>query len=154
MFFTPLNLPPAPLKLTRSNGVVHVQCLIRRKKLVLTPEEWVRQHVLYYMICHAGYPKERIAVEFALRYNGGIKRCDILVANEIGAPLLITECKAPEVSIDEKTLLQVAKYNHTLNASVFILTNGLVHFSFEKSDHASALAFKEHIVSWQELTGY
>lgn len=150
MQFTPLHLPLAELKLSRSGSVVFVQCLIRKKNLVLTPEEWVRQHVLNYMMNHAGYPKERLAVEYALEYNGGIKRCDILVINELGSPLLIVECKAPEVKIDKHTWQQIAKYNHTLNASFFLLTNGLQHITIEKS---TELAVNEKILNWKELTG-
>jgi hypothetical protein len=151
MYFTPLSLPPAALKLKRELGIVKVRCLIRNKLVVLTPEEWMRQHLLSYMMDHLLYPKGFIAVEFALIYNGGIKRCDILVVDRLGNPILIVECKAPEVEISQETFLQVAKYDHALNASYLLITNGLKHVFIEKSKSDNSLILNHEILSWKEL---
>ena len=154
MEFKPLNLPLAELKLKRRSGVLFVRCLIRNKEIVLTPEEWVRQHLLNYLMLHAGYQKGKIAVECALKYNGTIKRCDILVFNDLGVPLMIVECKAPEVSINKETFYQAAKYDHTLNSSCLLVSNGLIHYSVVKYGEGQDFNLKEGIVSKEELSHF
>jgi hypothetical protein len=151
MDFLPLNVPLAKLKLTRISGKVKVICLVRMKSVVLTPEEWVRQHILNFLIIHAGYPKGMIAVEFALKYNGGTKRCDILVLNELGAPLMIIECKAPNVKVNKETFYQISKYDNPLNASCLLITNGIKHFTFLKSKTDGNVVLREGILSWLEV---
>jgi hypothetical protein len=146
-----LNLPVAPLKLVRSGERIKVQCLIRNSSVILTPEEWVRQHILNYLMAHQGYPKGRIAVEYTLKYNGLFKRCDILVTDQLGAPLCIVECKAPEVSLNMNTFHQIASYDHTLKARVLTVSNGLQHFSLLKNSENKGYSLKETIVSWEEL---
>lgn len=152
MYLTPLRLPPANLKLTREAGVTKVRCLIRNRRVLLTPEEWVRQHLLSYLISHLDYPKGYIAVEFSLKYNGSFKRCDILVIDHVGNPLLIVECKAPEIKITQHTFFQVAKYNNALNASNLLVTNGLTHLFFSKSTSNHELIVHEEILSWKDIT--
>jgi len=151
MVFKPLNLPMAELKMVRRSGIIYVRCLVRNKEVVLTPEEWVRQHVLNYLIIHAGYPKGMIAVERALSYNGGIKRCDILILHETGSSLMIVECKSPEVKVNEETFYQAAKYDNILNAACLLVTNGLKHVSFLKSKTESTIHMQEGILSWQQM---
>ncbi len=154
MVFKPLNLPLAQLKLRRKGETLFVRCFIRNKEVVLTPEEWVRQHLVHYLIQHAGYQKGKIAVEYALKYNGTIKRCDILIFNDLGSPLVIIECKAPEVMIDKNTFYQAAKYDHTLNAACLMVSNGLSHFSVLKTEEGRQLNLMEHILTWDELKKY
>jgi hypothetical protein len=151
MVFKPLNLPLAQLKLKRKGEVLFVRCIIRNKEVVLTPEEWVRQHIIHYLIQYAGYQKGKIAVEYALKYNGTIKRCDILIFNDLGTPLVIMECKAPEVMIDKTTFYQAAKYDHALNVSCLMISNGLVHFSVLKTEEGRQLNLTERILPWEEL---
>lgn len=122
----PLNLPKAPLQLSRSEGVVYVMCLVRKKKLVLTPEEWVRQHVIHFLH-ENNVPKGLIGVEVALSYNGRSKRADIVVYGRDQKPKMIIECKAPEVSVDEAVFRQIASYNYALQVEYLMLTNGLDH---------------------------
>jgi hypothetical protein len=148
---TPLNLPVAPLKLTRIGDQIKVRCLVRNKAVILTPEEWVRQHVLYYMMDRAGYPKGRLAVEYELKYNGLSKRCDILIMNEFGDPFCIVECKASQVKLGISTLQQISTYNHILNARALIFSNGMSHFSLIKSSESHELLAQENIISWEEL---
>ena len=123
----PLELPKAPLRLKRKDGEVYVRCVIRNKDLVMTPEEWVRQHVIHFLINEKGISKGRIASELALNYNGRLKRADIVVFDAFGAPEMIVECKAPDIKISEKTLYQIAQYNSELNVRRLMLTNGLKH---------------------------
>jgi hypothetical protein len=151
MVFTPLNLPQATLKLVRSASNIRVKCIIRMKWVVLTPEEWVRQHVLNYMVFHAGYPKGQLAVEVGLCYNNKKKRCDILVYNTFGKPFLIVECKAPQIVLTKETLFQIATYDYTLNSSFLVVTNGLTHFTLEKKPMESKLNVVEGIRLWEAV---
>ena len=127
----PLNLPKAKLKLTRKNGEVYVRCLIRQKDLVCTPEEWVRQHVIHFLISEKGVSIGRIASEFSLEYNSRSKRADLVLFDEFGKPNMIVECKAPEIPITEKVVHQIAQYNSQLNVDRLFLTNGLDHIFCE-----------------------
>lgn len=127
MTIIPLNLPNAPLNLKRKNGVVYVRCLIRNKDLVCTPEEWVRQHAIHYLISVEGKKKGLIASEYELSYNGLRRRADIVVFDSNGNPELLIECKATTVSLTTEVLNQAAQYNHQLGVVRVILTNGLDH---------------------------
>ena len=124
-----LDLPPFKAKLTQS---VTNQPLIwdslRRKHVVLTPEEWVRQHVVHYLINHLGYPRGLLALERGLHYNQRRKRTDLLALDPAGRPLLLVECKAPAVALDAAVARQAATYNQTVGAPLLLLTNGLTHY--------------------------
>ena len=101
---------------------------IRKKFVVLTPEEWVRQHVVQYLLVEKKYPKSLINVEKLVKVNGLNKRYDIVVFQPNGEIFLLIECKAPEVSISQQTFDQIARYNLKLNAQFLMVTNGLNHY--------------------------
>ena len=122
----PLNLPKAPLQLSRVGDQTFVICHIRKKKLVLTPEEWVRQHVIHFLI-NQGVPQGLIASEMGLKYNERIKRADIVVYGKDQSPKMIVECKAPDVQLTEAVFRQIASYNFALNVDYLLMTNGLEH---------------------------
>jgi hypothetical protein len=124
----PLNLPKASLKLEKRNGDVYVWCIIRKKNLLLTPEEWVRQHVIHYLISIVEIPKERIASEYSIQVNGLSRRCDIVVIDRNGKPKMIVECKAVSVPVTENVLFQIAQYNRELQVDFLMLSNGIDHF--------------------------
>jgi hypothetical protein len=121
----PLKLPPAELKLRSTEGRTEVWDSIRRKYIILTPEEWVRQHFVHFLIHEKKVPASLIAIEVSLKYNRMARRCDILVYNRQGKPLLIVECKAPEVKISENAFRQIAMYNMTLKVPYLVVTNGM-----------------------------
>jgi hypothetical protein len=124
-----LDLPPFEAKLTQSaTNQPLIWDGLRRKHVVLTPEEWVRQHVVHYLADHLGYPRGLMSLERGLRYNQRQKRTDLLVLDPAGRPLLLVECKAPSVPITAATAHQATTYNHTINAPLLLLTNGLVHY--------------------------
>jgi type I site-specific restriction endonuclease len=123
----PLNLPKANLTLKKRDGLIYVWCVIRKKELVCTPEEWVRQHVLHYLINEKQIAAGLIASEYSLKYNGRVKRADVVVFNRDGKPEMIVECKAPAIKIDDKTIRQIAQYNFELNVDRLFLTNGNDH---------------------------
>jgi hypothetical protein len=125
-----LNLPEFEYQLQKSEGKVWIFDVIRKKYLVLTPEEWVRQHLINYFINHLHYPKSLIKVEGGLRYNQLQKRSDVLVYNREGNPWMIVECKSYDVALDASSVKQVAVYNATVGAPYLALTNGLKHICF------------------------
>ncbi|WP_158826475.1 type I restriction enzyme HsdR N-terminal domain-containing protein [Mucilaginibacter lacusdianchii] len=135
----PLHLPPYPFKLTDQNGQLYIFDDIRKKNLLLTPEEWVRQHFVQYLVQVKGYPKALIKLEGGLRQNGIARRSDIVVFNTDGNKILMVECKAPGVEITQKVFDQIARYNITHRVPVLAVTNGLQHYycfiNFEKSNY-------------------
>lgn len=141
----PLNLPKAPLKLTKSNDSIYVWCEIRGKKLLLTPEEWVRQHVIHYLMSTVGIPRERIASEMAIQVNGLTRRCDIVVVDRTGKPKMIVECKATAIPVNEKVLFQIAQYNRELQVDYLMLTNGNDHFLAKIDTINGELVFLENL---------
>lgn len=126
MHLPQLNFDPYPMKLVEREGTVYIQDPIRKKYLVLQPEEWVRQHTIRFLEAQ-GYPLSNIAVEMGLRLGVLQKRCDLVVYRNT-RPVLIVECKAPEVPITQKTFDQIARYNLKLQVPVLMVTNGLAHY--------------------------
>jgi hypothetical protein len=123
----PLNLPSFEYKLKKAEGKLWIFDVIRKKYIVLIPEEWVRQHFIHFLIDVHHYPKSLIRVEGGLQYNQLQKRTDIVIFDRTGKPWMIVECKAPEVPVNEKTVFQVSTYNSTLRARYITVTNGLTH---------------------------
>lgn len=136
----PLNLPDFDVRLKQAQGKVWIFDGIRKKFVVLTPEEWVRQHFIHYLIDHKKYPRSLVKVEGGLTYNQLAKRSDIVVFSRKGDPWMIIECKAPTQKINQETLLQAALYNATLRASYLTVTNGRVHL-FASADWESRNTF-------------
>ena len=123
-----LNLPPYQFKLKKADDRVQIFDAIRKKYVVLTPEEWVRQNFLQYLIQEKNYPSSLIVLEASLKYNQLQKRADVLVYDKSGIPLLMVECKAPSVKITQDTFDQVARYNMIFKVKYLIVTNCLNHF--------------------------
>jgi hypothetical protein len=124
----PLHLPPYPFKITDQNGQLTLFDVIRKKNIVITPEEWVRQHYVQYLINQKHYPKTLIKLEGGHKLHGMAKRSDIVVYNSTGEKILLVECKAPSVPIDQKTFDQVARYNMVHKVKLLAVTNGLQHY--------------------------
>ena len=123
----PLNLPKATLTLTRKDNVIYVNCLIRKKKIILTPEEWVRQHYINYLSEDLLYPLSFISVEKELIYFGLKKRWDIVVVNNLFEPIILVECKAPNIKLNQEAHKQVFSYQNKLNCEYIVLSNGIEH---------------------------
>jgi hypothetical protein len=126
-----LNLPPYKADIREKEGKLYIFDPIRMKSLRLSPEEWVRQHFVNFLIEYKKIPRTLISLELGQKYLELQKRCDIVVWDREKKPLLIVECKAPHIAIDKNTLFQAGVYNHVLKAARIILTNGLVHWSLE-----------------------
>jgi type I site-specific restriction endonuclease len=138
-----LALPPAELKIERRGGGLAVRCLCRGKYVALTPEEWVRQHFISYLSKWCGYPAGLIAVEVALEVNGVRRRADVVCYDKKLRPLVVVECKAPEVQIVRGTLDQARMYHTRLNTPVVVLTNGLIHYCYVRNEAGEYEAAKE-----------
>lgn len=154
----PLNVPPARLNLRRNEatGEVKVFDRLRRKWLVLTPEEWVRQHFTSYLIECLGYPEGLMANEVSLTLNGTARRCDTVVFNTHCDPDVIVEYKAPSVAITQATFDQIVRYNMVMKARMLIVTNGLHHFCCRIDYRNHSYRFLPEIppyASFQQLSG-
>ena len=123
-----LNFPSYTFRLKSNENKTLIFDIIRKKYVVLTPEEWVRQHTIFYLIKEKKYPISLIAVEKQLKINSMIKRTDIVVFNTDGTPEILVECKSPSVVISQDTFDQIARYNLTVKSNYLIVTNGLNHY--------------------------
>lgn len=126
-----LNLPEYSFKTRTHDGKQQIFDVIRKKHVALTPEEWVRQNFLQFLIIEKKYAASRIAVEFSLNYNSLSKRGDIVCFSKNGKPELIVECKAPSVKLTQDVFDQAARYNFVLRVKYLIITNGMEHFCCE-----------------------
>ncbi len=123
-----LNFPKYTFRFKNSKNKVSIFDPIRKKFIVLQPEEWVRQHCVKFLIEQKGYPQSLINVEKELIINNLKKRYDIVIYNPNGTIFLIVECKAPKIKINQNTFDQIARYNLKLNATFLMVTNGLNHY--------------------------
>lgn len=133
--FPILNLPHYALTLQEQDGKTKVFDALRKKWLVLSPEEWVRQHLIQYLIQEKKYPKGRIQLEGGLQVNTLSRRSDILIYDDQGAPYLLVECKASSVRITQEVFEQAAAYNSSLKVRYLVVSNGLQHFCCEIDYH-------------------
>lgn len=129
-----LNLPAFDYKIQKKKETnkYEIYDIIRKKYIALTPEEWVRQHMINYLINNLGYPKNHMSIESSLTYNHKNKRTDIIIHSQNGGVEILVECKAFYKNINKSTLNQATTYNKTKKAELIILTNGFNHFCFEK----------------------
>jgi len=129
-----LNLPSFDAKLRKEEGKIRIFDLIRKRFVVCTPEEWVRQHLIHYFIEVLGYPRALFKVESGLKGAALQQRTDIVVCDRTGAPWLLVECKAPEIIPGEAVFHQALVYNSRLGAPFVGVSNGLTHYCMRKRD--------------------
>jgi hypothetical protein len=139
----PLHLPEYACKLKESEGKVWIFDVIRKKFVVLTPEEWVRQHLINFFITHLGYPKSLIKIETGLLYNQLQKRSDILVYDRNGKPWMIVECKSYDVELSQKSVQQASVYNTTIKAPYIAVSNGMKHVCFQMGGKGDAIQLND-----------
>jgi len=125
----PLNLPGADFRIREENGKTQIFDPVRRKFVVITPEEWVRQHMIFVLASIKKVPFSLIGVETKLLVNNLVRRFDVCVFNRRGEPVMLVECKAPSVALSEQTFDQVARYNLPMNVKYLVVTNGLETYS-------------------------
>lgn len=146
-----MNLPPFQHRIKHEGNVKMIFDPVRRKYVTLTPEEWVRQNFLQYLIQTKKVPESLIRVEMQLELNGLTKRSDIVVHDRRGVPLLAVECKAPEVKITRAAFEQLARYNLRLNVPYLIVTNGVSHFFCRFSEQEKQFVFIDDIPDYNDL---
>lgn len=140
-----LNLPKTELKVITKNGKPHVFDILRRKYVSLTPEEWVRQQFVHYLIIYKGYPAECIGNEVSITLNGTRKRCDSVVYGTSAEPLMILEYKSPGIEITQRVFEQISRYNIKLKVKWLIVSNGMQHFCCSINYESGSCQFVEDI---------
>jgi len=143
-----LNLPTYKFKIKSRENKLFIYDIVRKKYVSLTPEEWVRQHIIHYLINDKNYPISLIAVEKKLIINKLTKRTDILVFTSKGAPNIIIECKAPSVKINQNSFDQIARYNLKLTANYLMVSNGLNHYFCFMDVEKEQYVFLENIPNY------
>lgn len=148
-----LNLPPADLDLRRTERGVEVYDRLRKKWLLLTPEEWVRQQFTSYLINHKGYVAGFIANEVSITLNGTSRRCDTVIYDHRLHPLVIVEYKEPGIAITQNVFDQIARYNIVLQVKYLIVSNGLKHYCCEVDSLNNRCKFIQDIPTYQDICG-
>lgn len=146
-----LNLPPYAYKLKQNNGSVQIWDAVRRKYVALTPEEWVRQHFIAYLVDSKKYPLGRIGNEISLSLNGRSRRCDTLVYDAEGQPLVLIEYKAPHISVSQKVFEQAVRYNICFRVPYIMLSNGISHYCCHIDYDSRKYSFLTEIPLYNEL---
>ena len=141
-----LNLPAAAFDVRQVEGKREMLDPLRRKYVRLTPEEWVRQHLVQYLISDLGYPRGLIAIEKSIDLHGKRFRVDVIVHDRAGRAVLIAECKEPDVSISQQTFDQIAAYNRVVQARCLLVTNGLIHYCY-----VAGCGFIDRVPHYDEL---
>lgn len=146
-----LNLPPYPIKITEKGAKRYIFDFLRRKYVALTPEEWVRQHFVHFLVEHKGYPKGLLANEVELKAGEKRLRCDTLLYTADTYPRMIIEYKAPTIQIQQKTFDQISAYNLLLKVDFLIVSNGLQHHCCKMDYDTQSYTFLEGIPDYEKL---
>jgi type I site-specific restriction-modification system R (restriction) subunit len=146
-----LNLPPAELNIRENNGKAYVFDRLRKQFVRLTPEEYVRQNFVSYLITQKNYPQSRLANEIGIELGNVKKRCDTVLYDEYLHPLMIIEYKAPSVTIKQTTFDQITRYNLSLHVPWLIVSNGLRHYCCRIDYENGKYFFCKYIPEYEEL---
>lgn len=146
-----LNLPAFNAKITYEDGKRLIWDIIRRKYVALTPEEWVRQHFVHFLIEHKGYPYALLANEVQLQLNGTRKRCDTVLFQRDLKARMIVEYKSPRVAITRQVFNQISRYNMVLKVEYLIVSNGLHHYCCKVDYLQNTYTFLPDIPEYKDL---
>lgn len=146
-----LNLPEQKFKIKNVDRSLQIFDALRSKYVALTPEEWVRQNFVAYLINQKGYPESLINNEIALTQNKIKRRCDTLIIDRNANPLVIVEYKAPSIKITQKVFDQIVRYNMVLQAKYLIVSNGMQHFCCQIDYVNNSYSFLPDIPSFSEV---
>jgi hypothetical protein len=146
-----LNLPSFDVRLRRDGEKLRVFDVLRKKYVSCTPEEWVRQHFIHYLISEKGTPAGLIVLEKKIMLNTMTRRPDILVYDKKGKPVMIVECKAPGVEVSQDTLDQIARYNAVIRAPYLVVTNGMKHYCCKMDHERNSYSFLENIPDYDMM---
>ena len=148
---TQLNLPTYECRLREQNGRQQIFDVLRRRYVALTPEEWVRQHFVHYLIEHKGYPKGLLANEVDLRVGEKHLRCDTVLYDKALHPKIIVEYKAPDIAITQKVFNQITVYNMLLHVDYLIVSNGMQHYCCQMDYEQNRYKFLSDIPNYDQL---
>ncbi len=146
-----LNFPQYQFSVRQTDDKTEIFDIVRKKYVALTPEEWVRQHVVHYLHHTLGYPIELICVEGSITINTLPKRCDIIVYTPKMKPALLVECKKPAVALQQKTFDQAMIYNTALEVPYILITNGLQNCCFSYDRNSSTVVYHQGVPIWETL---
>jgi hypothetical protein len=146
-----LNLPEYSFKISVADGQKRIFDPLRKKMIVLTPEEWVRQNFIQYLVIEKYYPVSLIKIEMGFKLNKRLRRSDILVYNRKGEPVLIVECKAPSVKISQSVFDQIARYNMSLKVEYLLVTNGIDHYCCRIDHESKTYHFLKEIPAYKDI---
>ena len=146
-----LNLPVFEAKVTRKGGKTVIFDVIRRRYVALTPEEWVRQHFVHFLLNHKGYPQALMANEVQLQLNGTKKRCDTVLYRRNLTAQMIVEYKAPDIEITQAVFDQITRYNMVLKVDYLVVSNGIQHYCCRINYENNSYAFLPDIAGYQYL---
>lgn len=146
-----LNLPKPEAKIIHKNNTIYIWDIIRKKYIVLTPEEWVRQHFVHYLINSLHYPLGLLANEVEISLNKQKKRCDTVVYDKEGLAKMIIEYKSPNVTICQETFDQISRYNIVLKVDYLIVSNGINHFCCKVDYSNNQIFYLESIPEYEAL---
>jgi len=149
----PLKLPTCSLRIKEGPGGQFVYDSLRRKYVALTPEEWVRQHFVSYLTEYLHYPPGLIRIEASFRLHSMLRRADILIHNRSGVPVMIVECKAPTVKINQEIFDQVINYNFSYGVEYLIVTNGITHYVGKIDRQGHSFKLLDHIPDYATISG-
>ena len=145
-----LNLPSQNIKTKVINSKKYIFDIVRKKNLLLTPEEWVRQNIVHHLIYNLNYPKSLIKTESSLKYNNLDKRSDIIVMDRNMNVYLLVECKSFKLPINKKFFSQVSVYNKVYKSKFVMISNGLKHFVCEFDWNKESYVFLDSIPLYKD----
>ncbi len=149
--FPRLNLPLVKLQIKKKTDKLYVFDVTRKKDLLITPEEWVRQHIIHFLKEQYNYPFSLMSSEGALKINKNLQRYDLVCYGKHGKPLLLVECKAPEIKLNQAVFDQAARYNYQLKIPYILITNGMEHYCCEVDVENEKFKFLESIPDYNTL---
>lgn len=147
-----LNLPPCDIKIKKTENGILLFDKLRSKYVAFTPEEWVRQNFVHFLIAEKQYPAGLILNEMQIKLHKSVKRCDSVVYNKDLKPLAIVEYKAPRIRITQSTFEQIARYNYVLHVPCLIMSNGINHYACRIDYRHCRIHYLRDIPSYEELS--
>jgi predicted type IV restriction endonuclease len=146
-----LNLPEFDANIIVKDGKNMIFDILRKRYVIITPEEWVRQHFIHYLINNKHYPQTFLANEVGLQLNGTKKRCDTVLYDKRLIPQMIIEYKAPHINIAQKVFDQIARYNIVMKVDYLIVSNGMMHYCCKMNYQEQTYSFLTDIPNYEEL---
>lgn len=146
-----LNLPTFDAKIRKTGVGIEIFDPLRRKYVSLTPEEWVRQHFVHYLVSEKGYPASLMVNETAIKLNSLTKRCDTVVYNQQLEPLVICEYKKPDIEITQQVFDQIVRYNIVLKVRYLIVSNGMTHYCCKMNYEDMSFEYLQEIPQYKSL---